>query len=82
MTGAVLGLRFHRDDFLGGYGSFRRRIVRLGHIAMAALGMINVLLVPYLTRIAFRAECSRIAVRAEAFCCTEISAKDALRRTP
>jgi hypothetical protein len=43
ITGAILGLFFHRDDFLGGYASFRRRIVRLGHIAMAALGMINVL---------------------------------------
>jgi hypothetical protein len=43
VTGALFGLFFHRDDFLGGYGSFRRRIVRLGHIALAALGMLNVL---------------------------------------
>lgn len=43
VTGAVLGLFFHRDDFLGGYPSFRRRIIRLGHIAQAALGMMNVL---------------------------------------
>jgi hypothetical protein len=42
-TGAVIGLFFHRDDFLGGYGSFSRRIARLGHIALAALGMINLL---------------------------------------
>lgn len=42
VTGAVIGLGFHRDDFLGGYGSFRRRIVRLGHIALAALGLMNV----------------------------------------
>src|SRR5688500_5035575 len=42
-TGAVIGLWFHRDDFLGGYGSFRRRLVRLGHIALAALGMLNVI---------------------------------------
>ena len=42
LAGAVLGLFFHRDDFLGGYGSFRRRIVRLGHIALVALGMLNV----------------------------------------
>lgn len=42
-TGAVLGLFFHRDDFLGGYTSFPRRLLRLGHIAMAALGMMNVL---------------------------------------
>src|SRR5262245_57722563 len=43
VTGAGLGLFFHRDDFLGGYASFRRRILRLGHIAQAALGMMNVL---------------------------------------
>jgi hypothetical protein len=42
-TGAVLGLYFHRENFLGGYASFRRRIVRLGHIALAALGGVNVL---------------------------------------
>ena len=41
-TGAVIGLSFHRDDFLGGYHSFRRRLVRLGHIALAALGIMNV----------------------------------------
>ncbi len=41
VIGAVLGLRFHHEDFLGGYTSFRRRIVRLGHIALAALGMMN-----------------------------------------
>jgi hypothetical protein len=42
-AGAVLGLRFDREDFLGGYGSFRRRIARLGHIAAIALGLINVI---------------------------------------
>jgi hypothetical protein len=43
LTGALLGLFFYREDFLGGYASFRRRILRLGHIALAALGMINIL---------------------------------------
>lgn len=43
LTGAILGLFFHREDFLGGYASFRRRILRLGHISLAALGSINVL---------------------------------------
>lgn len=41
-SGAVIGLFFYRDDWLGGYASFRRRILRLGHIALAALGIINV----------------------------------------
>jgi hypothetical protein len=43
VTGAGIGLFFHRPEFWGGYASFRRRIVRLGHIALAALGMMNVL---------------------------------------
>ena len=43
LSGAGIGLFFHRDEFWGGYSSFRRRIVRLGHISLAALGMLNVL---------------------------------------
>src|SRR5438093_6545838 len=43
LTGAGVGLFFHREDFWGGYTSFRRRLVRLGHIAFAALGALNVL---------------------------------------
>lgn len=42
LAGAAIGIGFHRDDFLGGYSSFRRRIIRLGHIALVALGIINV----------------------------------------
>ena len=41
LAGAVIGLGFHRDEYLGGDSSFRRRMVRLGHIALAALGIIN-----------------------------------------
>jgi hypothetical protein len=43
VTGAAGGLFFHREEFLGGYPSFRRRLFRLGHISQAALGMMNVL---------------------------------------
>jgi hypothetical protein len=43
ITGALIGLRFHRENFLGGYGSLPRRMLRLGHIALAALGLMNVL---------------------------------------
>ncbi len=43
VTGAGVGFFFHRDDFWGGYTSFRRRLVRLGHVALSALGMLNVL---------------------------------------
>ena len=30
VSGTLIGLGFHREDFLGGYDSFRRRLVRLG----------------------------------------------------
>jgi hypothetical protein len=43
VSGTAVGLGFHREDFLGGYGSFRRRLLRLGHVALVALGMFNVL---------------------------------------
>lgn len=42
-VGAVIGLFFHRDGFLGGYTSFPRRMLRLGHIALVALGMLNLI---------------------------------------
>jgi hypothetical protein len=40
--GAVLGLFFWKQDFLGGYGSWPRRLLRLGHIACFGLGLLNV----------------------------------------
>lgn len=43
VTGALLGLGFHRSDFLGGYDTFRRRLLRLGHIACFGMGFLNVM---------------------------------------
>jgi hypothetical protein len=42
LSGAVIGLRFHETDWAGGYASFRRRLIRLGHIAFFGLGILNV----------------------------------------
>ena len=39
-SGLLLGLFFRSEEFLGGYASFRRRLVRLGHVACVALGVI------------------------------------------
>ena len=41
VSGAVIGLFFHRDAWMGGYGSFRRRMARLGHISFFGLGFVN-----------------------------------------
>jgi hypothetical protein len=63
VTGAGIGLRFHESDFLGGYASFRRRIIRLGHIALAALGMVNVVyaISPWPDRSLWQAKAASIA---------------------
>ena len=42
-SGAVIGLYFHREDWMGGYDSYRRRLTRLGHISFFGLGFINIL---------------------------------------
>lgn len=42
-SGAVVGLFFHREDWMGGYGSYRRRLMRLGHIAFFGLGFLNLI---------------------------------------
>ena len=43
MTGMVLGQFFHDENWLGGYGSFKRRMYRLGHISFFGLGAVNLL---------------------------------------
>jgi hypothetical protein len=39
--GAVQGLFFHRERWLGGYGSWPRRMLRLGHIAFFGTALVN-----------------------------------------
>jgi hypothetical protein len=43
ISGALIGLFFKREDWMGGYGSFRRRLTRLGHISFFGLGFLNIL---------------------------------------
>lgn len=43
LLGMTFGLRAESRDWAGGYGSFRRQALRLGHIAAFALGIVNVL---------------------------------------
>ena len=53
ISGAVIGLFFHNEEWAGGYGSFRRRMLRLGHIAFMGLGFINMFYGLTLTAIVF-----------------------------
>lgn len=41
LAGAVQGLGFHREQWMGGYASWRRRLTRLGHIAFLGTAVIN-----------------------------------------
>ena len=41
LSGAAQGLFFHRADWLDGYGSWRRRLTRLGHISFFGLAFVN-----------------------------------------
>ena len=41
LSGAIIGLFFAREDFMGGYQSWRRRLTRLGHISFFGLALVN-----------------------------------------
>lgn len=43
LSGAVLGVFFSREGWMGGYQSYRRRLLRLGHISFVGLGILNIL---------------------------------------
>ena len=37
-----MGMFFHNEDWLGGYASWRRRMLRLMHISMVGTGLLNI----------------------------------------
>jgi hypothetical protein len=41
VSGMVTGLFFHGENWLGGYASWPRRMVRLGHLAFWGLAFLN-----------------------------------------
>lgn len=43
VSGAAIGMFFHRESWMGGYASFRRRLARLGHISFFGLGFLNLI---------------------------------------
>jgi hypothetical protein len=43
LSGGIIGLFFYRDEWMGGYGSWRRRLTRLGHISFFGLGFLNLM---------------------------------------
>ena len=61
LSGATIGLYFHEDDWAGGYNSFRRRMLRLGHISFFGLGFVNLLYGLALTVVPLSATQSNVA---------------------
>lgn len=45
LGGIAQGLFFHEESWLGGYVSWRRRCLRLGHLSLFALAFLNILFV-------------------------------------
>lgn len=41
IAGAIQGLFFHKKEWMGGYTTWRRRMIRLGHISLFGIGFIN-----------------------------------------
>jgi len=71
LSGMMLGLFFHDQNWLGGYGSFKRRLYRLAHISFFGLGAVNLLF--YLTTNSFSARSLATTVASGAFVVGAIS---------
>lgn len=61
LSGALVGLFFHRDDWMGGYGSYRRRLTRLGHISFFGIGLVNLAFAATAAQLRLSGSCLRIA---------------------
>ena len=42
LVGSAMGLRFYNPQWLGGYASWPRRMLRLGHVSLVALPLLNI----------------------------------------
>ena len=43
LAGAVIGMFFHNETWMGGYDSWRRRMLRLMHISLVGTGLLNII---------------------------------------
>ncbi len=60
-SGAVVGLFFHDESWAGGYGSFRRRMLRLGHISFFGIGFLNFFFAMTLAQVTLTEASTRIS---------------------
>ena len=56
ITGALMGLFFHKEQWLGGYNSWPRRLLRLGHIAFFGIAFLNLAFVVTASQAGFPSE--------------------------
>ena len=61
VSGMFPGMKFHNDDWQGGYASFKRRLYRLAHISYFGLGTVNFIFWSVATRVSFTASAESIA---------------------
>ena len=45
LVGSAMGLRFYDPQWLGGYASWPRRMLRLGHVSMVAFPLLNLAII-------------------------------------
>lgn len=64
LSGALIGLFFHRDEWAGGYGAFARRMLRLGHISFFGIGFLNFALALTFAAMTLPALCVQVAAYA------------------
>lgn len=62
VAGALQGMFFHRDDWLGGYASWPRRMSRLGHISFFGIAFVNIAFVVTVNAIVPTAPWARHAI--------------------
>lgn len=86
-SGATIGLFFHEEDWAGGYTSFRRRMLRLGHVSFYGIGFLNIFFGLTLSQVALPEAYARIssvafitAVAAMPACCFLSAWKKQLRQ--
>lgn len=61
VSGALIGLFFHRDEWMGGYNSYRRRLTRLGHISFFGLGFVNLMFAATVAQLMLHHSYERVA---------------------
>lgn len=61
ISGAVIGMKFQQENYLGGYASRPRRLLRLGHISFFGLGAINIFFADSLSRAALEQSWAAVA---------------------